>query len=61
MEAGASDGTITDFGMVWTVSFEDPDGLDAEIALWRDAPPIPFLDRGRYAYPDLGDAEPALA
>ena len=51
VERGASDGTITDFGMVWSVSFKDPDGLDAEIALWRDAPPIPYLDRGQYAYP----------
>ena len=51
VERGASDGTITDFGMVWSVSFEDPDGLDGEIALWRDAAPIPFLDRGRYVYP----------
>jgi catechol 2,3-dioxygenase-like lactoylglutathione lyase family enzyme len=59
--AGASDGTITDFGMVWTLSFEDPDGLDAEVALWRDAPPIPFLQRGRYEYPLLGDVEPAPA
>lgn len=55
VERGASDGTITDFGMVWSVSFADPDGLDAEIALWRDAPPVPFLERGQYAYPSTGE------
>ncbi len=59
VEAGASDGMITDFGMVWSVSFSDPDGLDAEIALWREAPPIPFLERGQYAYPSTGADEPA--
>ena len=35
---GASDGMITDFGRVCTVSFLDPDGFDAELALWRDEP-----------------------
>jgi catechol 2,3-dioxygenase-like lactoylglutathione lyase family enzyme len=53
VEAGASDGMITDFGMVWSISFEDPDGLDAEIALWRDGAPIPFMERGQYAYPAI--------
>ena len=57
VERGASDGTITDFGMAWSVSFKDPDGLDAEIVLWRGAPPIPFLDRGQYAYPSTGADE----
>ena len=33
VERGASDGTITDFGLVQTVSFDDPDGMDAEIAI----------------------------
>ncbi len=57
VERGASDDTITDFGMVWSVSFTDPDGLDAEVALWRDAPPIPFLERGQYAYPSTDGHE----
>lgn len=44
--AEASDGTVTDFGMVRTVSFVDPDGADCEIALWcDDAPPRRFEDR----------------
>jgi hypothetical protein len=43
---GASDGTVTDFGSVKTVSFTDPDGCQAEIALWVDAPLRTFDQRG---------------
>jgi len=51
VDAGASDGMITDFGVVRTVWFEDPDGMGSEIALWQDGEPIPFEQRGQYAYP----------
>ncbi len=51
VEAGASDGTITDFGMVWSVSFIDPDGCDAEVALWQEGPVRTFAERGRIPYP----------
>jgi catechol 2,3-dioxygenase-like lactoylglutathione lyase family enzyme len=51
VEAGASDGTITDFGMVRSVSFFDPDGTDAELALWGDGPMLAFDDRIRIPYP----------
>lgn len=38
IDAGASDGTITDFGAVLSIFFRDPDGMDAEVcvmnALW---------------------------
>ncbi len=38
VELGATDGTLTDFGMVRSVWFEDPDGMGCEIAQWTDAP-----------------------
>lgn len=44
--AGASDGTVTDFGCVRTVSFCDPDGADCEIAMWCDGAPRSFDERG---------------
>ena len=34
--AGASDGTVTDFGHVVSVFFRDPDGMEAEVAYWKD-------------------------
>lgn len=45
VDAGASDGTITDFGAVRCVWFEDPDGMGAEIAIWSDGDPLAFGDR----------------
>lgn len=34
---GASDGTITDFGSKLSVFFRDPDGLEAEVLVSKDA------------------------
>ena len=39
VDAGASDGTITDFGTVLSVFFRDPDGMEAEVAYWKDGAP----------------------
>ncbi len=36
IDEGASDGTITDFGHVVSVFFRDPDGMEAEVAYWKD-------------------------
>ncbi|MBV9119583.1 MAG: VOC family protein [Chloroflexi bacterium] len=36
VEAGASDGTVTDFGSQFSVFFRDPDGLEAEVLLPKD-------------------------
>ena len=44
--AGACDGTLTDFGMVRTVWFTDPDGMGCEIAMTADGAPRTFEDRG---------------
>lgn len=43
----ASDGVVTDFGILKSVSFRDPDGLEAEVALWGSEPVRRFEDRGR--------------
>lgn len=37
MKAGASDGTISDFGVKLSVFFRDPDGLEAEVLWNKDA------------------------
>ena len=31
IEAGASDGTVTDFGSAYSIFFRDPDGLEGEV------------------------------
>lgn len=51
VERGASDGTVTDFGVVKTCFFRDPDGMDAEIAVWKRGSPLSFEDRVIEAYP----------
>ena len=51
VEAGATDGTVTDFGAVRCVWFEDPDGMGSEISIWSDAVPRRFEDRGQEPYP----------
>lgn len=37
MKVGASDGTISDFGLKLSVFFRDPDGLEAEVLWNKDA------------------------
>lgn len=46
VDAGASDGTVTDFGTVRLVNFKDPDGMEGEIALWKhDERALTFQER----------------
>lgn len=42
VDCGASDGTATDFGMVRTVAYRDPDGWWGEIAHWKGGEPLPL-------------------
>lgn len=51
VQAGASDGAVTDFGAVCTVSFQDPDGCYGEVALWRDGRLLTFAERSQHPYP----------
>ena len=50
VERAASDGTVTDFGRVRSVSFVDPDGWEGEIALWQDGPILTFDERIQEPY-----------
>ncbi len=45
VDAGASDGAVTDFGRVRTVWFRDPDGCEGEIAIWSDGEVRRFDER----------------
>lgn len=47
IEAGASDGFVTDFGPILSVFFKDPDGLEAEVCVQNpDARPGTFNPPG---------------
>ena len=54
VDTGASDGTVTDFGAMRCVWFEDPDGMGAEIAIWADGEPLDFDDRRYETYAPTG-------
>jgi catechol 2,3-dioxygenase-like lactoylglutathione lyase family enzyme len=54
VERGATDGMVTDFGVARSVWFEDPDGHGCEIAMWVDAPPRKFSERGQEPYVAVG-------
>jgi catechol 2,3-dioxygenase-like lactoylglutathione lyase family enzyme len=41
---GASTGEVNDFGLMLSFSFQDPDGLWAEVAWWKDGPDLSGLD-----------------
>jgi len=46
VDAGASDGKITDFGAVRLITFRDPDGMEGEVAVWTDKHEVlSFQDR----------------
>jgi catechol 2,3-dioxygenase-like lactoylglutathione lyase family enzyme len=51
VEAGASDGTLTDVGMLDLVTFHDPDGMEAEVALRKPGAPKRFEDRKHHPPP----------
>ncbi len=44
----ACDGTETDYGSMKLVAFNDPDGMESEIAIWKgDGDILPFAERIR--------------
>lgn len=51
VERGASDGTITDFGSVRTITYTDPDGWEGEIARWQAGPLLTCDQRIHEPYP----------
>lgn len=56
VKAGATDGTVTDFGITRNVWFEEPDGMGYEIAIWGGRQPLPFDERIEESY----QPQPAL-
>jgi catechol 2,3-dioxygenase-like lactoylglutathione lyase family enzyme len=50
VETGASDGLATDFGLQRVVCFKDPDGFEAEIAVWQKGEPLPYDRAVRETY-----------
>lgn len=38
IDRGASDGTINDFGAVYSIFFRDPDGLEGEVVIGKTEP-----------------------
>ncbi len=59
VDAGASDGLCTDFGIQRVVTFVDPDGHEAEIAQWRSGQPRSYDDARREPYQSHADNEGA--
>ena len=50
VEAGASEGRVRDFGFVRILSFVDPDGMNAEIALSGQGRPLTMAESTTEAY-----------
>jgi catechol 2,3-dioxygenase-like lactoylglutathione lyase family enzyme len=48
---GASDGVVTDFGVLKSICFHDPDDLEVEVALWGAEPVRRFDERLTTAAP----------
>lgn len=53
VEDGASKGRIRDFGAVQVMVFEDPDGMECELALWKDGPALTMSDSEVEVYPTV--------
>jgi len=47
---GASDGVVTDFGLVRTITYVDPDGSEGEVAQWAEGELRSFDERVHEAY-----------
>lgn len=56
VEAGASDGTVTDFGSLRSVWFTDPDGMGCEITRDADGEPLAFANRLEDPYVPVEEA-----
>jgi hypothetical protein len=46
LKEGAITGEVTDFGVMLSFSFTDPDGLWTEVSWWKDGPDLTTLDAG---------------
>lgn len=50
--AGVSAGRVRDFGVVRIMSFQDPDGMECELALWQEGQPLSKAESRLEAYAD---------
>lgn len=50
---GASDGTISDWGMLEQISFIDPDGMEAEVSVSKNGKPRTFQERTLESAPTI--------
>ncbi|WP_170603423.1 VOC family protein [Ruegeria arenilitoris] len=50
VECGASEGRVRDFGIVQVLSFQDPDGMECELALWKEGEPLTMAESKSEAY-----------
>jgi catechol 2,3-dioxygenase-like lactoylglutathione lyase family enzyme len=57
VEREVSDGVVTDFGVLKSVSFRDPDGMEAEVALWGTQPPRRWDERIRSTASGVGTTQ----
>ena len=49
-EAGCTTGQVRDFGVIKIMTFNDPDGMECEIALWKDGTPLTMAQSTVEAY-----------
>ncbi len=56
----ATSGEVTDFGVMISFSFQDPDGLWAEVSWWKDGPDLASFDASLVRDP-IGEREPRHA
>ena len=56
IDCGASDGVVTDFGVMSNVGFRDPDGLWCEIARWYQSMDPSDIDMAMATDANLGTA-----
>lgn len=49
-KAGATSGQVRDFGVIKILTFTDPDGMECEIALWKEGKPLTMAESTVEAY-----------
>jgi hypothetical protein len=52
VEYDASSGRVRDFGNIQVISFQDPDGMECELALWTDGPALSMADSRIENFPE---------
>lgn len=50
VKAGSTSGQVRDFGVIKILTFTDPDGMECEIALWKEGKPLTMAESTVEAY-----------